>query len=64
MGLLQCRVLLLTTKATDTLAIDNSEEIDSQLTYLQDQKLLTLHWRSLPECGGYRVALSIAYYGG
>jgi len=36
----------------------NSEQIAFELTYLQDQKSLTLRWRSFPEWGCYRVALA------
>jgi len=50
-------------KAADTFVMDNGEQIASQLTYLEDQKSLTLCWRSLSECGCYRVALSFAYEG-
>jgi len=35
----------------------------SQRTYLQDQKPLTLRWRSLSECAYYRVDASYAWRG-
>jgi len=54
--------LLLITAAI-TLIIDNSEQIASQLTYLQDQQLLMLHWHSFSECGCYLLALSFSYKG-
>jgi len=40
---------LLPMKAANTLIIDNSKQIASQTTYLQDQKSLTLRWRSFSE---------------
>ena len=36
-------------KAADTLIMDNSKQIASQITYLHDQKSLTLHWHSFLE---------------
>jgi len=43
--------------------MDNGEQIASKLTYLENQKLFTLCWRSLSECGCYCVALSFACEG-
>jgi len=45
------------------LIIDNSEQIANQFTYIQNQKLLTLHRCSFPGCGCYHVAGSSAYKG-
>jgi len=47
--------------AANTLVIDNGEQIASQLTDIEDQKLLMLRWRSLSECGCYCVPLSFVY---
>jgi hypothetical protein len=41
--------------------MDNGEHIVTQLTYLEDQKLLTLRWRSVSESHSYRVSLSFVY---
>jgi len=43
------------------MVMDNGEQIVTQLTYLEDPKLLMLRWRSLSECGCYLVALSCPY---
>jgi len=55
---------LLAIQAADRLNMDNSEQIASQTTYLQDQKSLMLHWGSLSAWGCYRVAFSFPYKGG
>jgi len=39
----------------------NSDQITVQWPYLRDYKSLTLRWRSFPERGGDRVAISFAY---
>jgi len=44
----------------DTLVMDNSERIAYQLTNLQNQKWLKLHWVSFSEWCFYRVAVSFA----
>ena len=41
--------------------MDNSEEIAFQLPYVQDQKSLTLRWRSFSEWGSDRIACPFAY---
>ena len=56
-------ISLLPIMAAHTLVIDNSEQISSQLTYLPQIISLTLHWRSVSECGCYRAAVSFAYKG-
>lgn len=54
---------LLRIEVANMLLMHNSKEIIVQLPYLQDQKLLTLHWSSFPECGIDCVACSFAYKG-
>jgi len=54
---------LLPINAADTLVMNNSQQIASQLSYLQDQTLLTLHWRSSLKFCCYCVAHSFAYQG-
>jgi len=56
-------ISLLPIMAAHTLVIDNSEQISSQLTYLPQIISLTLHWRSVSECGCYRAAVSFVYKG-
>jgi len=56
-------ISLLPIKAVHTLVMDNSEQIGFQLTYLPQKILLTLHWRSVSECGRYRAAVSFAFKG-
>ena len=43
------------------LIMENSKQIASQLTYLQDQKLLTLCWRLFSECGCDHVNFPFTY---
>jgi len=50
-------------KAAHILVMDKTEQIGFQLTYLQQKISLTLRWRSVSECGGYRAAVSFAYQG-
>jgi len=39
----------------------NSNQITIQLPYLQDQKLMTIHWRWFSEWGSDHVAVAVAY---
>jgi len=50
-------------KTTDTLVMDNSKQIASQLTHLQGQKSSTVHWCSFSDWGCYRVAVCFHYEG-
>jgi len=50
-------------KATYMLVINNSDQINIELPYLQHQKLLTLRWRSFSEWGSDRVTSSVASKG-
>ena len=50
-------------KADNTLIVNNTKQIASQLSWLQLEKLLTLPWRSHSEWSCYRVAIPFAYQG-
>jgi len=39
----------------------NSDQVTTQLQYLQDQKSLKLQWRLFSELGSDRVAVSFAF---
>jgi len=41
----------------------NSKQITAQIPYLEDQKSMTLCWRSFSECGSDCVAFCFAYTG-
>jgi len=51
-------------QAAKTLFIDVWDHIPPRLPKIQDQKLLSLCWRSLSRRGGESVALSVAQKGG
>jgi len=49
--------------AANTVVIHDTDYIDFQLLYLQDQKLSTLSWHSFPEWGSDGVDVSFSYNG-
>ena len=44
------------------LVLNGRDQINTELPYLQDQKSLTLRWRSVSEWGSDRVAICFVNY--
>jgi len=47
----------------NTMVMHNYDQINIQLTYLQQQKLLTVHGRSFSECDSDHITFSFASQG-
>jgi len=56
-------VAFLPIKAANSFSLHHSNQVSYWLPDLQDQKLLTLSWRSFSEWGGEHVAFSFANKG-